>query len=41
MQKTWGELLIGVLQWTIAIISVAGTVALVGWIAVMFIKKDK
>ena len=33
--------LFGVLQWTLAISSVAGTVALFTWIIVMFFKKDK
>ena len=31
----------GVLQWTIAILSIAGTVALLTWIVVMLVKKDK
>jgi hypothetical protein len=29
-----------VLRWTIAILSVAGTLALIGWLAVMFFRKD-
>jgi hypothetical protein len=33
--------LLGVLQWTIAILSVAATVALLAWILVMVLKKDK
>jgi hypothetical protein len=33
--------LLGILQWTIAILSVAGTLALFGWIAAMFFKKDR
>ena len=33
--------LLGVIQWTLAIGSVAGTVALVTWLIVMFVKKDK
>jgi hypothetical protein len=41
---TWGDFfqaLTGVLQWTIAIVSVAGTLALFGWILTMIVKKDK
>jgi hypothetical protein len=41
---TWGDFLqalLGVLQWTIAIVSVAGTLALFGWILTMVMKKDK
>ena len=34
------KLVLDVLRWTIAILSVAGTIALIGWIAVMFFKKD-
>ena len=33
--------LLGILQWTVAILSVAGTLALVGWIVAMFFKKDR
>jgi hypothetical protein len=33
--------LLGVLQWTIAIVSVAGTLALISWILMMILKKDK
>jgi hypothetical protein len=29
-----------VLRWTIAILSVAGTLALIGWLALMFFRKD-
>jgi len=32
---------LGVIQWTLAIGSVAGTLALFTWIIVMFVKKDK
>jgi hypothetical protein len=32
---------LGVVQWTLAIASVAGTLALFTWIIVMFVKKDK
>jgi hypothetical protein len=35
------RLILGVLQWTIAIVSVLGTIALLTWIAVMFLKKDR
>ena len=35
------EILVGILQWTIAILSVVGTVALVTWITVMVFKKDR
>jgi hypothetical protein len=41
---TWGDFLqafLGVIQWTIAIVSVAGTLALFGWIFTMVVKKDK
>ena len=29
-----------VLRWTIAVLSLAGTLALIGWLAVMFFRKD-
>ena len=29
-----------VLRWTIAVLSIAGTLALIGWLAVMFFRKD-
>ena len=41
---TWGDFfqaILGVLQWTIAIVSVVGTVALFSWILTMIVKKDK
>ena len=41
---TWGDLfqtLVGVLQWIVAILAVAGTVALFGWILTMILRKDK
>jgi hypothetical protein len=41
---TWSNFfgaLLGVVQWTIAIISVAGTLALFTWILKMILKKDK
>jgi hypothetical protein len=30
-----------VLRWVVAILSIAGTLALIGWLAVMFFRKDK
>jgi hypothetical protein len=30
-----------ILRWTVAILSVAGTLALIVWIAVMILKKDQ
>jgi hypothetical protein len=41
---TWGDFfqaLLGVVQWTFAIVSVAGTLALLGWIVTMIMRKDK
>jgi len=35
------RILIGVLQWTVAIVSVAATLALITWMLVMVFKKDK
>jgi hypothetical protein len=32
---------LGVIQWTLAIASVVGTLALFTWIIVMLVKKDK
>ena len=32
---------VGVIQWTIAIAAVLGTLALIGWILKMIVKKDK
>lgn len=34
-------LLIGILQWTVAILSVIGTLALIIWIGSMFFSKEK
>jgi hypothetical protein len=31
----------GIFRWTVAILSVAGTLALIVWIAVMILKKDQ
>jgi hypothetical protein len=33
--------LLGVIQWTIAILSVAGTLALFSWILLMILRKDR
>jgi hypothetical protein len=41
---SWNQIatiVLGLIQWTIAIVSVAGTLALFGWILKMFVKKDK
>ena len=41
---TWGGIfrsVLGILQWTIAIVSVAGTLALFGWMIMMIFRKDK
>jgi hypothetical protein len=41
---TWGGFffsLLGVLQWIIAALAVAGTLALFGWILLMLVRKDK
>jgi hypothetical protein len=41
---TWSgffDSLLGVVQWTVAIVSVVGTLALFGWILKMILKKDK
>jgi hypothetical protein len=35
------QTVLGVLQWTVAICSVLGTLALVTWILVTFLKKDR
>jgi hypothetical protein len=32
---------LGLLQWSVAILSVVGTLALFGWIVMMIVKKDK
>jgi hypothetical protein len=41
MEKTLLETTIGVFQWTVAIGSVIGALALFTWIAVLFLKKDR
>ncbi len=33
-------LVFNVLRWTIAVLSIAGTLALIAWLAVMFFRKD-
>jgi len=33
--------LLGAIQWTLAILSVAGTLALVSWIFLMIVRKDR
>ena len=35
------SVVVDILRWTVAILSVAGTLALLTWIAVMFLKKDR
>jgi hypothetical protein len=35
------QTVLGVLQWTMAVVSVLGTLALFTWIVVMFLKKDR
>lgn len=32
---------VGLLEWTVAIVSVVGTLALVGWLLKMIVQKDK
>jgi hypothetical protein len=41
MQKSLADTLLGVLQWTLTIASVVGTLALFTWIAVLLFKKDR
>jgi hypothetical protein len=41
MQKSLADTVLGVLQWTIAIASVIGTLALFAWVAVLLFKKDR
>ncbi len=41
---TWGDFfqaLVGVLQWSVIVVSVAATLALVVWILSMILRKDK
>jgi len=41
---TFGQIFtiaVGLIQWTIAIAAVIGTVGLIGWILKMFVTKDK
>ena len=35
------RVLLGVVEWTLAIASVTGTVALFTWIIVLFVRKDR
>jgi hypothetical protein len=35
------SVVVSILQWTLAIASILGTVALLAWMAVMFLKKDR
>jgi hypothetical protein len=35
------RIVLGVVQWTVAIFAVAGTIALFTWIIVMLVKKDR
>jgi hypothetical protein len=37
----WANIIIGVVQWTLAIGAVLGTLGLFTWILVMVVKKDK
>ena len=44
MNWTWSDFLrslLGVIQWTVAIVSVAATLALFSWILMMILRKDK
>jgi len=46
MSTTWTwagffQSLFGVLQWTVAVLSVVGTLGLFGWIVMMVVRKDK
>jgi len=34
------KLILGILEWTLAIAAVAGTIALFSWIAILFFRKD-
>jgi hypothetical protein len=35
------RIVLGILQWTVAIVSVLSTLALLFWIAAMFLRKDR
>ena len=41
MHKSIADMILGVLQWTVAVVSVIGTLALFTWIAVLLFKKGK
>ena len=34
------KLILGILEWTVAIAALAGTIALFTWLAVLFFRKD-
>ena len=34
------KLIFGILEWTVAIVALAGTIALFTWLAVLFFRKD-
>ena len=34
------KIVLGILEWTLAIAAIAGTIALFTWIAIMFFRKD-
>jgi hypothetical protein len=34
------NIVFNLLRWTIAVLSIAGTLALIGWLVVMFFRKD-
>jgi hypothetical protein len=34
------KFVIGILQWSVAIAAIAGTIALITWLAVLFFRKD-
>ena len=40
MEISVGRLIINIIQWTIAIAAVLGTLGLFTWIAILFFKKD-
>jgi hypothetical protein len=35
------NIFLGILQWTVAIAAIAGTIALFTWLTVLFFRKDK
>ena len=34
------KLVFGILEWTVAILAIAGTIALFSWLAIMIFRKD-